>query len=108
VTGRLVTEEQLRERLRGAGKSKAEIEDLIDEYADASSSDFPDEDAISRILQKTQEDSVLRVKSFKLTRAQYDALLGHYMEARAAVAEEQVDAGLLVREALEDFIDLVS
>ena len=108
MSSRFVTEEELRDRLRTAGKSEEGIEELIDQYADASSNDFPDESAISRILQKTQQESMLRVKSFKLTREQYDALLGTYIEESALVDGVQVDAGFLIQAALKDFIDLIS
>lgn len=108
MTSRLVTEEQLRERLRLAGKSDQEIEELIDQYADASRSDLPDERAISRILQRTEQEGVLRVKTFKLSRQQYDALLGHYEEVGAVAEGQQADAGLLVQKALEDTVDLIS
>jgi len=108
VTTKVVTEEQLRERLRLAGKADEEIEELIDQYAGASRGDLPDESAISRILQRTQQESILRVQSFKLTKQQYDALLGHYQEVGAVPEGQQAEASLLVQKALEDTVDLIS
>ena len=58
MSGKLVTEEQLRERLLKVGKTSEEIEQLIDQYAEASHNEFPNTKAISEILRKTQEDSI--------------------------------------------------
>lgn len=103
---KLVTEDQLRERLREAGRTDEEIEQWIGQYTETVRDEFLDEEAISRILQKTQEDSALRVKGFPLTREQYDALLSHFEESGKLVADQQVDAGRLVKMALEQIIDL--
>jgi len=109
MKSRVITEEQLRDRLAEAGKSNQEIEDLIDQYAEASRQEYPDTEAIAVILQKTQEDSILRVRGFKLTKEQYDILLDYYEGEGKVLAEgQQVDANLLVQRALEEFLNLIS
>lgn len=102
---RLVTEDQLRERLRVAGKTDEEIEQWIMQYTETAYDEFPDEEAISRILQKTQEDSALRVRGFRLKREQYDALLSRFEESGKIVADQQIDASRLVKMALEEIIN---
>lgn len=102
----VVTEDQLRERLRRAGKTDEEIEQWINKYTGTTRDEFLDEEAISRILQKTQEDSVLRVRGFRLTREQYDALLNRFEESGKQVVDQQVEASRLIKMAIEEIADL--
>jgi len=104
--GKLVTEAQLRTRLRKAGKNDNEIEQWILQYTEAAHDESPDEQMITGILQKTQEDSVLRVKGFSLTREQYDALVSHFEESNKLVVDQQVDASRLVKMAIEEIANL--
>jgi hypothetical protein len=104
--GKLITEAQLRTRLRKTGKSDDEIEQWILQYAEAAHDESPNEQMISGILQKTQEDNVLRVKGFSLTREQYDALIGYFEESGKLVADQQIDASRLVKMAVEEIVNL--
>jgi hypothetical protein len=104
----IVTEQDIRERLKSAGKSDEETDGLIQEYLAASHESVPDEQAISLILRRSQEDSVLRVRAFQLTRDQYDTLANHLEESGDLPAGHDAEAGLLVNKALEQFIDLIS
>jgi hypothetical protein len=108
VSSKPVTENQLRKRLLKAGKTKEEIDSLIDEYAAASCDGIPDETMVSRILRKTEQDRVLRVKGFRLTREQYDILLNHCEESDGFVPGQQVGANFLIEMALKEIVDLIS
>ena len=104
----IITEDQLRERLRRSGKTDEEIEKLIDQYVEVSSEKYFDRKAISEILKKSKEESMLRVGRFNLTREQYDALLSYFEESGELVSSQQIDAKSLVQKALGEFINLLS
>ena len=108
MTHTRVTEAQLRERLKSLGKTPEEIENMIDQYVESNQTKFPDMSAISQILQKTQEDSVLRVRGFKLSREQYDTLLNYFEESDTLTIGQQADANSLLQRALGEFINLIS
>jgi uncharacterized protein (UPF0335 family) len=108
MNGVIVNEEELRARWEKVGKNAEEIEQLIDEYIEASGSGFLNTDAISEIVKKTQKDRALRVKGFNLTREQFDVLTSYYEEIGGLVPGQPVDANLLVQKALREFIDLLS
>jgi hypothetical protein len=99
-----LTEEQLTKRLKKAGKTKAQIEELINQYVSAIGRAIPDTNAISELLKKTQEDTMLRVKSFALTGEEYDALLLLYKESNPNIEESNITANLLVQYAFKEFI----
>ena len=103
-----ITETEVRRRLKKSGKSSEEIESLIDQYASVSSGYQLNTDSISEILRKTQEESIFRVKGFKLSRDQFDALFTYYEEAGRLTSEQSVDGSILVRLALSEFIELIS
>ena|SRR5712691_12564022 len=107
MSKKLVTEDQLRDRLAKSGKTTAEIDALIGKHIDATSSPTIDIDAISEILQKAQQDSALRVRGFKLTKEQYDALASYFEDVNAMQSEGEPDASYLVRRALDEFINLL-
>jgi hypothetical protein len=107
MSSKRVTEAELRQRLLEAGKTGEEVEQMIDQYLEVSRSEVPDEEAISRILQSTHDDSVLRVRGFKLAKEQYETLLGYYEESGKLVPGQQVDANFLVQKALEEFTALL-
>lgn len=98
-----MNEEQLRARLSAIGKSQEEIDQLINEHIDATSSPTLDIEAIAELLSKAQRDTVLRVRPFKLTKEQYDALASYYEEASANRPGSELDANYLVSLALEEF-----
>lgn len=104
---RLVTEDDLRKRLSKKGKSADEIEALIGKHIDATSSPAIDTDAISELLRKAQHESTLRVRPFKLTKEQYDALASYFEDASTTRPGFEVDASYLVQRALEEFINLI-
>ena len=108
MISKVVSEAQLRKRLQEAGTTSDEIEQLIDQYLEASRSELPNEEAISTILQKTQDDRTFRVGAFRLTKEQYDALLSYYEDSGKLVPGQPVDAGSLVQNALSGFIALIS
>jgi hypothetical protein len=101
-----VTEEEIQKRLRKLGKSDEEIDNLLDQYSDTMDSEYPNEDAISEILQKTARERVLRVR-FNLPRDQYDALLNYFQESDMVVSSAPPQAKKLVQEAIKEFIDLL-
>jgi len=101
-----VTEAQLKKRLRKSGKNDEETKQWILQYTKTAHDESPDEQAIAGILQKNQEDSVLRVKGFSLTREQYYALIGHFEESGKLVADQQIDASRLVKMTVEEIANL--
>ena len=103
----IISEDQLRERLRGSGKTDEQIEQWINEYTGTTYEVTPDEQAISSILQKTQEDSILRVRSFRLTKEQYDALLSYFEESGELAVDQQMNADWLVKMAVREIAELI-
>lgn len=105
---RPVTEEELKERLLRAGKSTDEVDALIGKHIDATRSPIIDTDGLSEILRKVQHDSALRVRAFKLSKEQYDALVSYFEDVETGQIGYEQDANYLVQRTLEEFINLMS
>ena len=104
----IISEEKLRKKLRKIGKSVEEIDRFIDEYVSDQDEGSVDKNAISDILEKTKEESVLRVARFNLTQEQYDSLLNYFEESEKISSGKQGDARSLVQKAIKEFIVLLS
>ena len=107
MSKKIVTEEELRDRLVKSGKLPEEIDALIDKYIDATSGPALNTDAISDLLRKAKQDSAYRVRSFKLTKQQYDALQSYFEDPTALQLGSEPDANYLVQRALDEFINLI-
>lgn len=94
-----VNESEIRKRLKG--KKESEIEKLVSDYLDASNAVAPDFQVIDEILAKSQADAELTVKTFRLTRDQYETL--------ASVLEMPgADGAALCKKAIDELISLAS
>jgi hypothetical protein len=107
MSTKIITEEELRNRLIKSGKLPETIDALIDKHIDATSGPAINTDAISDMLRKAQHDSVYRVRAFKLTKQQYDALQSYFEDPTALQLGSEPDASSLVQRALEAFINLI-
>lgn len=105
MTKKIVSEADLIQRLKKAGKKEKEIQDLLNKYTQATSITTPDNNKISELLQKNQENMMLRVKGFNLTRDQYDVLNNYFADQNSK--EENLDAYTLVNKTLEEFIKII-
>lgn len=108
MTQKIVSEIELRKRLKEKGVKKADIDHLIGEYIDSTVVTDVDTAAISGILQKAQAESSLRVSSFKLERREYEEIVSYFQESDATRLPEEPSAEYLVRRLIKDFIDLMA
>jgi hypothetical protein len=99
-----VSVEDITKRLKKSGMSNKEIQVLLRQQADVNKMKIiPDKDAIAGILRKNEEDAELKVKPFKLTREQYDALLNYFKDA-ASSSHDNLDADTLVHKVIDEFV----
>jgi hypothetical protein len=105
MTIKILSEEDLRKRLKKAGKKEKEIEELLTEYTQAVSKATPDTNAMADLLRKNQQNAMLRVKGFNLSREQYDALNNYFRVADSDGTE--IDASILVQKALDELIKII-
>ncbi|MEW6668367.1 MAG: hypothetical protein AB1512_24405 [Thermodesulfobacteriota bacterium] len=107
MSKRIVTEEEVRRRLSKSGKTSEDIDKLIDGHIDATRSPTIDSGAVSDLLRKAEHESTLRVRGFKLTREQFDALASYFEDAKATPPGFEPEASYLVQRAVEEFIKLI-
>lgn len=98
-----ISVEDIRKRLRKKGMKSKEIDLLLRQQVEIKEMKIiPDKDAIAGILRKNEENAELKVKPFRLTREQYDALLNYFQET-SANALDNLDADTLVHKAIDEF-----
>jgi hypothetical protein len=105
MTNVLLTEDDLANKLKNAGKNDAEIDELINKYNQAISQIHPDNEAMNTLLMKTQQSAVLRVRGFNLTGEQYE-LLNNYFKSPNTESND-LDAFTLVQKTIEEFIKVI-
>jgi hypothetical protein len=99
-----ISAEDVAKRLKKKGMTNKEIQVLLKQQMDINKMRIvPDKDAIAGILRKNEEDAELKVKPFRLTREQYDALLSYFKESTAS-SQDNPDADTLVHKVIEEFI----
>lgn len=95
-----VSEEVLRTRVSDNLDTET-LQDLIDRYVEAASlEECPNMDLIAELVEKRQEDKLLRV-SFTLEPEQYDSLAAYF-------GESERPGSVLVRNALTEFISIIT
>ena len=96
--------EEVRKRLKKKGLNSRDIQALLRQQVDVRKMKIiPDKEAIAGILRKNEQDAELKVKQFKLTREQHDALLNYFKEASAG-SHDNLDADTLVHKVIDEFI----
>lgn len=105
MTKNIISEEEITQRLKKSGKKEKEIQELLNKYTRATSKTTPDIHKMSEILQKNQENAILRVKGFALTRDQYEVLNDYFTDGKSE--NENIDAYTLVLKTLNEFIEII-
>lgn len=104
-----IDEEEILRRAKGGKRSQQSVRSLIKEIKSIGRLPPLDEDKLGRILKKTKRERVLRVKQFKLTQAEFDALQGYFEDTEdAGSTNGSMTGDELIRRMLDEFIENIS